>query len=362
MIDGASVGADAAIAVVAAVAAIDPTLVLQAGWLSDGPLFGLPLTELWYALLFFILGTFLFLDGFDFGVGVLFATRSTASDREQLLASIGPFWDGNEVWLVVFGGALFAAFPEVYATLFSRHYLLMFAILGALIARGLAPEMYEQRHDDAWQRWWGRAFVVGSVTAPLFLGVFAANWLLGATALVSIPSVVVGLALVALSTTGGAAFLGLKTRGRVQRETTVYGPRALLAYLALVVLAVGFLLATRPALRSDLLSPAVLGLLGASVALGGAYVAAMRRESYVGALAATAGLTYGLVALIATVLYPVIDPVTGLTVADAIVSTIPLNLMSIGAALLLPLVFTYFVVLYSAFWGPVEEGDGYAGE
>ncbi|WP_336021882.1 cytochrome d ubiquinol oxidase subunit II [Halobellus salinisoli] len=339
----------------------DPT-VLQAGWLADGPLFGLPLTDLWFALVFFILGTFLFLDGFDFGVGVLFATRESASDREQLLAAIGPFWDGNEVWLVVFGGALFAAFPEVYATLFSRHYLLMFAILGALIVRGLAPEMYEQRHDDAWQRWWGRAFVVGSVTAPLFLGVFAANWLLGATALVSLPSVVVGVALVALSTTGGAAFLGLKTRGRVQRETTAHGPRALVGYLALIVVAVGFLLATRPDLRGELLAPTALALLVASVGLGAAYVVAMRRESYVGALAATAGLTYGLVALIASVLYPVIDPVTGLTVADAIVSTIPLNLMSVGAALLLPLVFAYFVVLYSAFWGPVEEGEGYASE
>ncbi|WP_081927413.1 cytochrome d ubiquinol oxidase subunit II [Halobellus rufus] len=343
-------------------AIVDPVVALQAGWLADGPLFGLPLTELWFALVFFILGTFLFLDGFDFGVGVLFATRDSPSDREQLLAAIGPFWDGNEVWLVVFGGALFAAFPAVYATLFSRHYLLMFAILGALIVRGLAPEMYEQRHDDAWQRWWGRAFVVGSTAAPLFLGIFAANWLLGATALVSIPSVVVGVALVALSTTGGAAFLGLKTRGRVQRETTAYGPRALFAYLALVVVAVAYLLATRPDLRGTLIAPATLALLVASVGLGAAYVVAMRRESYVGALVATAGLTYGLVALIASVLYPVIDPVTGLTVADAIVSTIPLNLMSVGAALLLPLVFAYFVVLYSAFWGPVEEGEGYAGE
>ena len=342
--------------------AADPAVVLQAGWLSEGPLFGLPLTELWFALVFFILGTFLFLDGFDFGVGVLFATRESTADREQLLASIGPFWDGNEVWLVVFGGALFAAFPEVYATLFSRHYLLMFAILGALIVRGLAPEMYEQRHDDTWQRWWGRAFVVGSAATPLLLGVFAANWLLGATALVSVPSIVVGLALVALSTTGGAAFLGLKTRGRVQRETTAYGPRALVAYLALVVVAVGFLFATRPDLRTDLRSPLTLGLLGASVALGAAYVVAMRRGSHAGALAATAGLTYGLVALIASILYPVMDPVTGLTVAEAIVSTIPLNLMSVGAALLLPLVFSYFVVLYSAFWGPVEEGEGYAGE
>ncbi|MFB6135390.1 MAG: cytochrome d ubiquinol oxidase subunit II, partial [Halobacteriaceae archaeon] len=162
----------------------------DAGWLAGGPLFGLPLADLWFGLLFFVFATFLFLDGFDFGVGALFATRDDEAEREQLLAAIGPFWDGNEVWLVVFGGAMFAAFPEVYANLFSRHYLLMFAILGALILRGLAPEMYEQRHDDAWRTWWGRAFVAGSVAAPFLLGLFAANWLLGATATVTLPGVV----------------------------------------------------------------------------------------------------------------------------------------------------------------------------
>jgi len=337
-------------------------LALQTGWLADGPLFGLPLAELWFGLVFAILGTFLFLDGFDFGVGAIFATRTAAADREQLLAAIGPLWDGNEVWLVVFGGALFAAFPEVYARLFSRHYLLMFAILGALIVRGLAPEMYEQRHDAAWQRWWGRAFVAGSVAAPFLLGVFAANWLLGSRTLVSVPAVVVGAAVVALATAGGSAFLGVKTRGRLRRETARYGPRALAAYLGLVVVAVAYLLATRPDLRAGLLSPLALGLLAASVLLGVGYVAAMRRESYVAALAATAGLTYGLVALVAALLYPVIDPASGLTVGDAIVSTIPLNLMSVGAAVLLPLVAAYFVVLYSAFRGPVSEGEGYAGE
>ena len=73
------------------------------GSLAAEPLFGLPLAELWFALLFLILGMFLFLDGFDFGVGVLFATRDDDHEKEQLLAAIGPFWDGNEVWLVVFG-------------------------------------------------------------------------------------------------------------------------------------------------------------------------------------------------------------------------------------------------------------------
>jgi len=199
--------------------------------------------------LFFIFATFLFLDGFDFGVGALFATREDADEREQLLSAIGPFWDGNEVWLVVFGGAMFAAFPAVYANLFSRHYLLMFAILGALIVRGLAPEMYEQRHDAAWQRWWGRAFVVGSLTAPFFLGMFTANWLLGATTIVTLPGLVVGLAVVALTVVDGVAFLRLKTRGDLREDLRTDGYRALAAYLVLVVVTLGYVYGRHP--RSD---------------------------------------------------------------------------------------------------------------
>jgi len=328
--------------------------------LAAGPLFGLPLPELWFGLVFLILGAFLFLDGFDLGAGLLFATRADEHDREQILAAIGPVWDGNEVWLVVFGGALFAAFPAVYAALFSRHYLLMFAILGALILRGLAPEMYEQRADERWRRWWGRAFVAGSVAAPFFLGVFTANWLLGTTASLTVAGVVVGLALVALTVVDGAAFLRLKTRGPLRADLAAAGRRALAGYLVLVVAALGYVYATVPRLRPGLASAPVLALVGLSVLLAAAYAAASRRDRYHLAFVAAGGLVFALVGIVATLLYPSVDPATGLTVRDAVVSTPPLNLMSIGAAVLLPLVLTYFAVLYSAFRGPVDVEGGYS--
>jgi cytochrome d ubiquinol oxidase subunit II len=327
--------------------------------LSSGPLFGLPLPDLWFGLLFFIFGTFLFLDGFDFGVGALFATRDDDAEREQLLAAIGPFWDGNEVWLVVFGGALFAAFPSVYANLFSRNYLLMFAILGALILRGLAPEMYEQRHDDRWQRWWGRAFVGGSLATPFFLGMFTANWLLGATTLVTLPGVLVGLTVVALTVVDGVAFLRLKTRGDLRADIRSDGYRALVAYLVLVVLTLGSLYTLAPDLRPTMRSPLVLGLVGLTLVLAAGYALATRSDRYYAAFAAAAGLVFALVGVVAGLLYPSIDPAAGLTVETAVVPTLSLNLMSIGAALLLPLVFVYFVVLYSAFSGPIEAGESY---
>ena len=327
--------------------------------LAAGPLFGLPLPELWFALVFAMLGTFLFLDGFDFGAGALFATRRDERERETILAAIGPFWDGNEVWLVVFGGALFAAFPAVYAALFSRHYLLLFAVLGALILRGLAPEMYDQREDEPWRRWWGRAFVAGSVLSPFLLGAFVGNWLAGRPGSVTLVGALVGLTVVALTVVSGAAFLRLKSRGRLRAALRPYAERAVVAYLLAVVATLAALAATTPRLVPRLRSAPTLALVVLSVALAGGYVLAVRRGRDLTALAASAGLTYELVVVVALLLYPSLDPVAGLTVRGAVVSTLPLNLMSVGATLLLPLVATYFVVLYSAFDGPAEPTEAY---
>ena len=333
-------------------------LVTSVGSLAAEPLFGLPLEDLWFGLLFFIFGMFLFLDGFDFGVGILFAFRDE-DEKEQLIGAISPFWDGNEVWLVVFGGAMFAAFPAVYANLFSRYYLLMFAILAALGLRGLAPEMYEQREDETWQRWWGWAFVTGSLTTPFLLGIFVANWLLGATSLITLSGVVVGLAVVALAVVDGVAFLRLKTRGDLREQLRTAGYRALVAYIALLVLALGYIYVMAPALRSALFSPVVLGLVVVTLVFAGGYAMATSRDRYYLAFGTAAGLVFALVSVVAGLMHPSIDRAGGLTVESATVSTLPLNLMSIGAALLLPLVFLYFGILYSVFSGPVRTGESY---
>ncbi|WP_158058410.1 cytochrome d ubiquinol oxidase subunit II [Halorussus halophilus] len=310
------------------------------------------LPTLWFAVVFAFLAVFLFLDGFDFGVGALFATRGDPEEKERLLAAIGPFWDGNEVWLVVFGGALFAAFPPVYAALFSRHYLLLFGVLGTLILRGLAPEFYEQRHDESWQRWWGRAFVVGSVGAPFLLGVFAANWLLG-TAGPTLTSLVVGLAVVCMTIASGAAFLGLKLRGELREEMVAYGPKATLAFLAFAVVTL-VLLASR--VSYDVTSAALVAL---TVASGVGYVLATKQGYRYVSFVTAGGMTGSFVALVGTLMYPVVEPVRGLTVAEAAVGSPSIELLTGSAALLLPLVLTYFVVLYSAFSGPIDPEEAY---
>jgi cytochrome d ubiquinol oxidase subunit II len=333
--------------------------VTNLGPLAVEPLFGLPLASLWFVLLFFIFGMFLFLDGFDFGIGILFAIRNDDDEKEQLLAAITPFWDANEVWFVVFGGSLFAAFPSAYANLFSRYYLLMFAILAALGLRGLAPEMYEQREDERWQMWWGRAFVVGSLTAPFLLGLFTANWLLGAPTVVTLPGIVVGLAVVALTVVDGVAFLRLKLRGDLRERLRTDGYRAVAAYLVLLILTLSYIHLTTPALRPALRSPVVVSLVLLTLVLTGGYAVATTRDHYYLAFGAAAGLVFSLVGIVAGLMYPTIDRAGGLTVGRAIVSTLPLNIMSIGAALLLPLIFIYFGVLYSSFSGPIEAGESY---
>lgn len=330
----------------------------DAGGLVTELLVGLPLAELWFVLVFFTLGMFLFLDGFDFGVGVLFATRDE-HEREQLLASIGPFWDGNEVWLVVFGGTLFAAFPAVYANLFSRYYLLLFAILAALGLRGLAPEMYEERSDDRWRQLWGYSFIVGSTTTPFLLGLFVMNWLLGASTLITPLGLICGLAVLMLTIVSGGAFLGLKTRGSLRAEMGAYGMRAAGGYLGLILITLGSVYATEPTLRTAVRSPLVGILILVTGILTVGYIVATGTQRYYLAFAAAGGLVFALVGLLARLMFPLVDPAVGLTVREAIVSTLSLNLMTIMASVLLPLVIVYFVILYAAFSGPVESGESY---
>ncbi|RBI59740.1 cytochrome d ubiquinol oxidase subunit II [halophilic archaeon] len=329
------------------------------GSLATKPLFGLPLAELWFGLLFFIFGMFLFLDGFDFGVGVLFATRDNDHEREQLLAAVEPFWDGNEVWLVVFGGVLFAAFPSVYANLFSRYYLLMFAILAALGLRGLAPEMYEEREDDQWRQLWGYSFIVGSTVTPFLLGLFVMNWLVGASGLITPVSILGGVAVLALTVVDGAAFLGLKTRGTLRDDARRYGVQAAVSYLGVTGLTVGTVYVTEPSLRVSFQSPIVVALVILTVTVTGIYILALQRRRYYTAFTATAALVFGLVGLVSILMFPFVDRTAGLTIHETIISTLPLNLMSIMASVLIPIVLGYFVVLYSAFSGPIEAEETY---
>jgi|APHM01.1.fsa_nt_gi cytochrome bd quinol oxidase subunit 2 apoprotein (EC 1.10.3.-) len=324
---------------------------------------GIPLVELWFVALFLTLAMFLWLDGTNFGMGILYGLSDDHETRERILTALAPLWDGAEVWLVVFGGALFAVFPDVYGGLFSGYYLLMFAILGALIIRGVSPEFLEQRDDPGWRRAWSITFVLGSTLAPFFLGMFAGNWLVGTTSSFTLPGTVVGLALVSLTTAEGAGFLGMKTKAGLDDSLTRYAQIAQVAYLILAVVCVSYLYLFVDRIGAKMSDPLMGGIVGGLVVLtavlGIAYLWLIQQGNYRPAFIVSGIQLFGLISLVALLFYPVIYPLTGLMASEAAVSPLQLKMMTVVLAIFLPLVLVYFAVLYSSFAGPVDSAEGY---
>jgi cytochrome d ubiquinol oxidase subunit II len=195
---------------------------------SEVPLFTgdvMDLNTTWFILLGILFFGYAVLDGFDLGVGMLHLFTKTDEHRRLMLNSIGPVWDGNEVWLVTAGGALFAAFPPVYATLFSGFYLPLMLLLTALIFRAVAIEFRSKRPDEWWRRSWDVAFLAGSLLAALLLGVTVGNLAHGipldanrefAGSLVDLLNpyaLMVGVTTVALFMMHGSIYVVMKTEG-----------------------------------------------------------------------------------------------------------------------------------------------------
>jgi cytochrome d ubiquinol oxidase subunit II len=137
------------------------------------------LQVIWFVLLGALLVGYAILDGFDFGVGILHPLGRDDAERRIIINSIGPLWDGNEVWLVTFGGALFAAFPEAYATVFSGLYVAFMLVLFALIFRAISLEFRGKLDSPVWRRLWDVGFFSSSLLAPLLFGVAVGAAMLG---------------------------------------------------------------------------------------------------------------------------------------------------------------------------------------
>ena len=187
---------------------------------------------LWFCLLAFFWTAYFVLEGFDFGVGMLLPVLGRSEgDRGMMFESIGPLWDGNEVWLVIAGGATFAAFPVWYATMFSGFYLALLLILGLLIVRVLSFEWREKAHGRAWKGFWAWMNTIGSIGAPFVWGVALASLLHGTPIasdqtfagdfgdLFSAYSIVAGIAVCLLFALHGAVFLTLRTLGDLRERS-----------------------------------------------------------------------------------------------------------------------------------------------
>jgi cytochrome d ubiquinol oxidase subunit II len=310
------------------------------------------LTSVWFLLIAGLFTGYFILEGFDFGVGILLPVLGR-DDRERrvLINTIGPVWDGNEVWLITAAGGLFAAFPEWYATLFSGFYLPTLLILIALILRGVAFEYRHQRDDATWKRRWDAAITFGSLVPAIAWGIIFANILRGVPLaadhgyaggllnLFSPYALLGGATTAALFTTHGAVFIALKTSGDIRDRA---GRLATRTGIATIALAVAFLTWTL-AIRN---TPAAVALaVAAAIALAlGLAAAVARREGWAFAgTAAAIGLT---MATLFAALFPNVLPSTlaaagTLTIHNASSSAYTLNIMTWVAAIFAPVVLAY---------------------
>ncbi len=333
------------------------------------------LQGLWFVLIAILWLGYFVLEGFDFGVGMLIrAVGRTDAERRAVIHSIGPVWDGNEVWLIVAGGATFAAFPQWYATLFSGFYLALFLILVGLIVRGVAFEFWGKREDARWRSRWEWTLVVGSFVPALLWGVGWANIVAGVPIdrsgeftgtlfdLLGPYALLGGLTTLSLFLAHGANFLALKTTGTIEARA-----RTLAAQLSPVaaVIGIAFLVWTLVD-QSDRggveAVSAVLAVLAAA-ALVAAAVAARRAAGR--AFAATTGAILLLFCALFADLFPnaMVSSTSSafdLSLKAASSSHYTLTVMTVVAVLLVPVVLVYQAWTYWVFRrriGPEDFGD-----
>jgi cytochrome d ubiquinol oxidase subunit II len=310
------------------------------------------LTTVWFGLITILWVGYLVLEGFDFGVGILLPVLArTDRERRVVINTIGPVWDGNEVWLLVAGGATFAAFPQWYATLFSGFYLPLFFILVALIVRGVAFEFRGKRPEPWWRARWDAAIFIGSLVPAILWGVAFANIVGGVPidanheftgnlfTLLNPYGLLGGLTTLGLFVTHGSVFLALKTTGEIRARANRLAGRV--GFVA-AVLAVVFLAWTQQ-VRGDL--PSLLLSVVAALAFVGALVAnRLGREgwAFAGSAVTIALAVVALfVALYPDVLPSTIDPAYSLTTTNAASTNYTLSIMTVVAVIFTPLVLLY---------------------
>jgi cytochrome d ubiquinol oxidase subunit II len=318
------------------------------------------LTTFWFLLIGVLWTGYLFLEGFDFGVGMLVGLLARDDgERRVLINTIGPVWDGNEVWLLTAGGATFAAFPNWYATLFSGFYLALLVILVALIIRGVAFEYRGKRDDATWRARWDVVIVVGSTIPALLWGVALSNIVRGVPidaagnytgtffTLLNPYALLGGLVTLTLFLLHGLHFVALKTTGDIRERARAMAQKVV---LLVIVLGATFLLWTQLAYgKGWTWVPLVLG------AGGLVFAAVMNRSGREGLAFVGTGVTVAAaVVLLFGSLYPNVMPSTtsaafNLTVHNASSTPYTLRVMTWVALIFTPIVLCYQAWTYWVF-------------
>lgn len=337
---------------------------------------------IWFALVGVLLAGYAVFDGFDLGVGALFPFLGKSDeDKAVMRSAVGPVWDGNEVWLLTGGGALFAAFPAVYATVFSGFYLALMLVLFALIFRAVSFEFHA--HDKEWGTVWDWAFFGGSAVPSLLFGVAVGNIVLGVPLAVDGEfagnfftllgfhngfnpfQLVIGVLGLSMILVQGASWLAVKTEGDLYKRTVALRSTLAWVFTALAVTAAAATaLFAKDAFAQVIDSPVgwvFVALLVASLAFGRI---SMNGGKDLPAWYAVSLSAVSLVGIWAAAIFPNLVPSLGtgapLTIASTASSQLTLTVMLIIAVIGVPLVLFYIFLVYRIFAGKVKlDGEGY---
>lgn len=328
---------------------------------------------LWFVLLGVLLAGYAILDGFDLGVGILHPLARDDRERRVMMNSIGPLWDGNEVWLVVFGGALFAAFPKAYAAAFSGLYLAFMLLLFCLIFRGVSMEFRSKRPEKHWRRFWDFSFFASSTLATFLFGVAVGNSMHGlplgrdgdftdSVRLVQMLHpfpVCVGLFAVAAFALHGAIYLNLKTEGELHKRIRRWMWTCFWCFLFMyAVVSVYAILEIPRATASFRHYPwawiiVILNILAIANIPRSLYLDRPLRAFLTSACVIAAfTFLFGL-ALFPNLIVSSVSPENDLSISRAASTEKTLGIMAIIAAMGIPFVLAYTAVIYWVFRGKV---------
>jgi cytochrome d ubiquinol oxidase subunit II len=332
----------------------------------------LDLNTIWFILVGVLLTGYALLDGFDLGIGALHLLARKDEERRIMLNAIGPVWDGNEVWLVTGGGALFAAFPHVYATVFSGFYLALMLLLVMLIFRAVAIEFRSKQPMLWWRRTWDISFSVTSVASSLLLGIALGNIALGVPlrpdfefagsflGLLNPYAILVGVTTVSLFMMHGAIYLLLKSEGDFHEKVRVWVRGTIIFFSICYTVASMATLLFAPHMVATIKAHPILFVVSLLNTLA---ISNIPREIYHGrdfrAFLSSCAAMVALMTLFGIGMFPDIvvasnNPANSLTIYNAASSHETLSIMLVIAIIGVPLVLTYTASIYWVFRGKVK--------
>lgn len=334
---------------------------------------GLDYPTLWFLVVGGLFSGYAILDGFDFGAGAWHLFFKKEESRRIALNAVGPVWDGNEVWLVIGGGALFAGFPVMYASLFSAMYLPFMLFLMFIIFRAVSIEFRSKEKLLWWRKMWDIAYSISSIMLAFLLGVVLGNVLQGIAigpgheykggaffAFLSPYAIMVGFTTLSLFMTHGAIYLLMKTEGRLYAKLTVLLKRGLIFFVIVYAITTLYTLIYIPHLSDDFRNNPILFIVPLLTFLCIANIPRLTsKRKFTQAFFFSSLSLALLLALVAIELYPTVlistlDTKYSITVYNAASSEKSLGIMLTIAAIGTPLVLAYTIFVYSTFKGKVK--------